>query len=250
MALSGYVVQRLGALAFNVILFVQSASGHVGRGVIDGAVTDTSLSPLAEVSGSVIGTSITFRTSAAGRFRVTDMPPGDFALLLRRVGYSSVTVEVEVREGDTTRLAVQLAPVDVVLDTVTVLAERPSERLRDFEWRRRVGLGQFMTGLEVRKYAFSSTMDLLRVFQSVSTSSSGVYNTRGYGGRRCPLRVFIDGVAVIPRDRADYPLPHELVGIEVYTNSATVPPQYAAAGGTDKGPGGAACGAVLFWTNR
>src|SRR3954471_22510489 len=98
----------------------QPRLARVARGVIDGAVTDTSLAPLAEVAGSVSGTTIVFRTGATGRFRVSQMPPGEYALVLRRVGYASATVQVEVREGDTTRVNVELVPVGVVLDALSV----------------------------------------------------------------------------------------------------------------------------------
>src|SRR5881275_2188219 len=87
---------------------------RAARGVIDGTVTDTSLAPLAEVTGSLRGTTIVFRTSAAGRFRVTQLPPGEYALVLQRVGYSSVTVPVDVRDGDTSRVNIELVPAAVV----------------------------------------------------------------------------------------------------------------------------------------
>jgi hypothetical protein len=93
-------------------LFSALPSTPVGRGVIEGSVTDTALSPLDQVTGSLVGTALSFRTQTSGRFRVTDAPAGEYTLLLRRVGYSELTVRVEVRSSDTTRLAIQLTPVD------------------------------------------------------------------------------------------------------------------------------------------
>ena len=87
-------------------------STPAGRGVIDGMVTDTALTPLSQVTGTLVGTRLSFRTQASGRFRVTDAPAGEYALLLRKVGYSDLTVRVEVRSDDTTRLAIQLTPVN------------------------------------------------------------------------------------------------------------------------------------------
>ena len=104
-------VQNLAG-AVVLAMFSTAPSTLPERGVIDGIVTDTALSPLGQVTGTLVGTSVSFRTQESGRFRVTDAPAGEYTLLLRRVGFSELTVRVEVRSGDTTRLAVQLTPVN------------------------------------------------------------------------------------------------------------------------------------------
>jgi len=105
------VAQILAAAVFLAIL-EPVRSTAAGRGVIDGTVTDTGLSPLTQVTGTLVGTNLSFRTQASGRFRVTDAPAGEYTLLIRKVGYSDLTVRVEVRSDDTTRLAIQLTPIN------------------------------------------------------------------------------------------------------------------------------------------
>jgi hypothetical protein len=75
---------------------------------------------------------------------------------------------------------------------------------------------------------------------------------RGFGTRRCPFRVFVDGSPVVVRSLdTDLPAPGQLAGIEVYTNSATVPIQYATFGGNMPGdPSGGVCGVLLLWMER
>jgi hypothetical protein len=130
-----------------------------------------------------------------------------------------------------------------------MVTEGSSPKLRDFEVRRNLGFGQYLTTSEIDRLSFASTTDLLETFHSVTVGSKEVLNIRGFGFQTCPLRVFVDGVAVAPHNLdADLPPPGQLAGIELYVNSATVPPQYAAFGGIGGRPGGAVCGVILLWT--
>ena len=78
-------------------------------------------------------------------------------------------------------------------------------------------------------------VDLLRTFVGVNPRSPGTGYRSG-----CPFQFFIDGVAVkTPKLDTELPSPKDLAGIELYTNSATVPLQYKTIGG------GGFCGVVL-----
>jgi len=227
------------------------AQGTPGRGVIDGLVTDTSLVPLEGASAAILASRMEVRTGANGRFRMLAVPSGEYWLVIRRLGYSPFTTLVSVRGVDTVRTSFMLAAAPLALEKTLIRAPTASI-LTEFEQRRARRIGQFMTESEIRKLNFVETSDLLRTFQAVAVASAGVLNTRGFGGRQCPYRLFIDGVPIAPRSlNADLPPPSQLAGIEVHSNSATIPIQYATFGGAAGSPGGGGvCGVILLWTKH
>jgi len=229
------------------------AQSAVARGVIDGLVTDTTLVPLEGVTAELIAFGIEVRTAVNGRFRMLALPTGQYVLTIRRLGYSPLSTLVSVAAGDTVRASFMLRPMPLSLDKVRINAASEAPSVTEFEQRRALGVGQFMTESEIHKLNFVGTSDLLRTFQSVVVGTHAVLNTRGFGFHACPYRVFVDGVprAPVMGLDADLPAPSQIAGIEVHTNSATVPLQYATFGGAaGSSAGGGVCGVILIWTKR
>jgi hypothetical protein len=222
------------------------AQAAAPRGVIDGIVTDTTLVPLEGATAEILASSMKVRTGENGRFRMLGLPDGQYLIVIRRLGYSPFSTLVVVHGADTARTAFMLRPTALSLDKILVNAASGSPVLSEFEDRRARGVGQFMTESEIYKLNFVGTSDLLRTFQGVAVGTKVVLNTRGFGLRGCPYRVFVDGAPIAPAVDldADLPPPGQLAGIEVHTNSATVPLQYATFGG------GAVCGVILLWTKH
>jgi len=223
------------------------------RGVIDALVTDTALAPLAHATANLVGTNVVVQTADNGRFRIQAVPAGDYVIVLRRLGHEPYWTTISVHAADTVRPVFMLRPIARTLDTVVVHGGVTPPGLVDFESRRSRGVGQFMTSEEIARLGMVLTSDVLRTLQSVTVARASVLNSRGFGVRQCPYRLFIDGVPIAPRDlEADLPAPNDLAGMEVYDNSATVPIQYATFGGDLGGAsgGGAVCGVILFWTKR
>jgi hypothetical protein len=63
-------------------------------------------------------------TDAAGRFTLRSIDPGSRTLELRRLGFATRRLAVTVRNGETLRLTVQLAPAPVALDAVATVVGR------------------------------------------------------------------------------------------------------------------------------
>src|SRR5215471_12067076 len=97
-------------------------------GVVDGVVTDTSLAPVADAIITVVGQELRVVTGANGRFRIVSVPAGDYALLVRRIGFEPTTARITVAERDTLRLSFSLQPATTTLDTVAVAARSVSPR--------------------------------------------------------------------------------------------------------------------------
>ena len=228
----------------------------IGMSVIDGIVTDTLLAPLGIADVSVVGTTARVVTGENGRFRMLQVPSGQYLLVVRRIGYAPTSGIIQVPESDTLRLAYTLVRSNYLLDTVRVKERRITIRMLEFEKRRQQGQGQFITQEEIERRGSLQASDFLRTMRGLEVSQvttqafagTQVYSRReggGYteGGQQnyCALQVMLDGI-VLPRNfNLDLlPPPKQIAGIEVYSGAATVPPQF---GGPDR-----RCGVVAVWT--
>lgn len=225
------------------------------RGAIDGVVSDTSLLPLGGAVARILGTELEVRTGENGRFRMLGLLPGQYLVAVHRLGYAPVSTFIGVAASDTAHASFLLRPIPTELDAVRIRAASVAPSLAEFEERRARGVGQFMTEADIRRLNFATTSGLFQTFMSTAVTSTSILNTRGFATRPCPYRIYIDGAAIaVIRLEDVLPAPSEIAGIEVYANSATVPPQYATSGGTGglRGPepGGAVCGVVLIWTKH
>jgi hypothetical protein len=224
--------------------------------VIDGIVTDTLLRPLGSADVSVVGIGARVVTSENGRFRMLQVPAGQYLLVVRRIGYAPTSGIIQIPEGDTVRLSYTLVRSDRMLDTVRVKERRVTMRMLDFEVRRKQGQGQFITLEEIERRGSLQTSDYMRSMRGVEVSrvttqafaGTQVYSRREGGGfdaggqqQYCAMQVVLDGI-ILPRnfDLDLLPPPKQIAGIEVYTGAATIPPQF---GGPDR-----RCGLVAVWT--
>lgn len=225
-------------------------------GVIDGVVTDTLLQPLNAADVTVVGAGLRVVTGANGRFRMVQVPPGQYLLVVRRIGYAPTSGIVDVPATDTLRLSYTLERSTFALDTVRINSRRVTMRMVDFEARRVQGIGQFITQEEIERRGSVQTSDFLRYMRGVQVSQNTtqvfggtqVYSRREGGGfdgnqqqQFCPMQVLLDGI-ILPRyfNLDLLPPPKQIAGIEVYSGAATIPPQF---GGVDR-----RCGVVAVWT--
>jgi hypothetical protein len=226
-----------------------------GLGVVDGIVTDSLLRPLGAADVSVVGIGARVVTSENGRFRLLQVPPGQYLLVARRIGFAPTSGIIEVPAADTLRLAYTLSRSANMLDTVRVKERRVSLRMAEFEGRRLQGVGQFITQEEIERRGSSKVSDYLHLMRGIDVSPqtnsqfAGTIaiskreggSVGGDGSGACALQVFLDGI-VMPRffNLDLLPSPKNISGIEVYSGAATAPAQF---GGADR-----RCGMILVWT--
>jgi carboxypeptidase family protein len=216
-------------------------------GVIDGTVSDTALRPLENADITIIGTSVRVSTGSNGRFRVRSVPAGHYLVIVRRLGYRPTSGVVEVGD-DTLRLSYTLSASVQLLEGVRV--EEKSVSVRELEFlSRRHGDGTFVTRDDIERRNPVGITDLLRPILSIDVVSVGLgghvaVNRRGSMSltvARCPFRIFLDDIPLpTPVDLDLLPPPSTLIGIEIYSGSATVPPRYNIYG--------AGCGIILLWS--
>ncbi len=183
---------------------------------------------------------------ADGGFIIRNIPPGTQWVNVQAIGRTPSAQAVDLRPGDTTWLDVELFALPVTLAPMRVLGQ-PSRMLADFEDRRRAGsgLGYFRGEAEIAGMAS---------IRSVLSSMPSVYLVRGQGNTDfvallpspsaggngwCVATLYIDGF-LSDWDQVHVYKPKDLVGVEIYPRSASVPIQYQLVS--------TACGVVLIWT--
>jgi hypothetical protein len=240
-------------------------------GTFDGLVTDTTLAPLADAEVTVLRTSLKVRTGTNGRFRITQLPAGQYVIIVRRLGFHPASGILEVQPNDTLRYSYALVRAPQGLDTVHVATERRSLRMMEFDDRRKLGEGQFLTQEEIDRHNSVFVSDLVRFFfRGIKIKEGGggkgsggqiqeyATSSRGGGGAAmlgnpgnpqtqvivpvdCYMKIVIDDVPMpAPFDLHLLPPPREIAGIELYTGPATLPVRF---NGLD-----AWCGLILIWT--
>jgi len=232
-----------------------SAQRSRSFGTIDGVVSDTNLVPLHAAFVSILGTAVRVGTGPNGRFRITQLPAGEYLLVVKRVGYRPVSSVVDVAASDTLRVSYTLADVPqtaATLGAVVVTEPSNSERLAGFDARRKLGVGSFLTLDQINKANTVYTTELMRKFPSVNVSpdnSSVITQYYALSAREggnpamgaCPMQVYLDQVPLPTPFNLDLlPTPKDLYGIEVYAGASTIPPQF---NGFNRG-----CGVILVWT--
>jgi len=232
-----------------------SSSGPPARafGTIDGIVSDTSLVPLQAAFVSILGTSVRVGTGPNGRFRITKLPVGQYLVIVKRAGYRPTSSVIDVADSDTLRLSYALETANsTTLETVVVTEKALSVRMAEFEARRKLGMGEFMTADEIAQRNSVFPTELFRKFLSVNVSPSRTTSMTQYFALRrreggnpslgaCPMQVYLDRVPLPNPFNLDLlPSPKELAGIEVYPGSSTIPPEF---NGFNRG-----CGVILVWT--
>lgn len=221
-------------------------------GVISGTVTDSSLTPIAGAEISILLSQVRAIADERGRFQIIRIPTGSYILRVRRIGYESIAASVQVEGGDTLRLALTLEPMTVSLPATKVTASTGSPTLREFEERRRRGVGEFFGYDEIQARNAVSVVDMLRQAKGVRLELAGgktfVMSARQW--TLCPMQIYIDGVPVagsnprVPFDAGLLPSPKELMGIEVYSGPEQEPLWLP----RERSGMQLSCGAVLVWS--
>lgn len=222
-----------------------------GTAVVRGRITTAAGAPLPDAIVRVIGSGTEDRTSATGEFRVADAVAGTQTIEARAIGYSPVRQAVRLRSSGELEVRLTLAPRNVELDTVRVVAGREIPwDVRGIERRWRTGMGKFMDGKTIADRATMYATDALRgmpgVFVRMANQQFGnqIY-MRSNTGTECLAQVWIDGMQFRTGGRVGSTLDdmvnvRDIAAIELYNRPTMVPAEYMTMGN--------GCGVVAVWT--
>jgi hypothetical protein len=189
------------------------------------------------------------RTNTMGEARIDDIPAGRHLVRVRFLGYAPSEISLVLR-GDTAGAVFRLERVATSIATVNVNGRAVPIRLKDFEIRRRQGLGRFLLVEDLEKmrledFALASTTKFpgLRAY-SDRDGHWHVASVRDHmdlqsGVSNCDIQVYLDDIPLVGEGALDFLRTSELAGVEYYT-AAEVPVRYRT-----KAYG---CGVMLLWT--
>jgi hypothetical protein len=212
----------------------------VANGITNEPVTD------AEVS--ILDVARSAHTNWLGEGVIADIPAGHHRVRVRRIGYIEADLEVAFAR-DTVGVFFLLSPRPQSMDTVRAVAARSSHNLLmgDFEVRRRMGIGRFLTDSVLRA---DSTQALATILERRILGLRSVADGRVVRRLSCDglIDVYIDGNRVSTSTYSLHAAPNEtdlrflygadVAGVEFYTD-VNAPVQYRHQS--------MACGVLLIW---
>lgn len=217
---------------------------RVGDGRVSGIVVAASNGqPLAGARVGIVDGPQTV-SNRDGEWTLVDAPAGSRMLEVLALGYYPERRRVDVISS-APPVRVALSTLRAVLDTVKVTASRLSElNLQGFRERQRTAAGHFFTPDDIARRRPLETSDLFRTVPGMHVDrnnfdASGFLMRGAYGW--CSPGIYLDGSYMhdlAADDIDDFVHPHEVAGIEIYSD-ATAPAPYQRMDG---------CGSVVIWT--
>jgi hypothetical protein len=208
------------------------------------AIDRKSQAPIRDAQATLLGTTRTATSDEQGRFAHDSLAAGSYVVQVRALGYTAISLVVELAPGDVLTRVFALEPLPVQLDPITVertptFAER---RRRGFELRRAAGRGYFVTQAQIERTNARSLADVLRDTPGV------VVLCRGAG--RCGIRMaraptqcrpdfVVDGFPATLSTSLDMPVVG-ITGIEIYRTLSETPLEFLKSDNL--------CGTVVIWT--
>lgn len=197
-------------------------------------------------------------TDENGFYELSADAAGEYYIEVQRIGYTSVEGgPFAIGVNDTLRVRLQLLEETVLMEELTVMAERYNEMLIDdfldqvrFTARKRSSIGRFITREDLKDLRINRTSEIFRNVQGVTLDSGVLFSSR----YNCPVKVVLNGMEVAssttttiqeygvtpPLFDIDTIVNHDnIVAIEIYPGLIGQPAQF----GTKSN-----CGLVAIWT--
>jgi hypothetical protein len=196
-----------------------------------------------EIRGAAAG------TNANGAFQLWTNDIDTVTISIRRLGYLPVSAQLSARGGQWDTVVVEMERTSQRLSAVTVTggATRRALGLRDFDARRAIGNGIFVTRDEITARNTTRLTDVLQNKRGIRVVRlrSGVSGVRfaSYSHTRssCAPNVWIDGQWARDLEVDELPAT-DVEAVEIYETLASVPFEFT--------PQGSAipCGTIVIWT--
>lgn len=228
----------------------QTPASSLGDGIrhgtarIVGTVRDTTGRFLQGAHVTLWGSGTTV-TDASGRFDLDSLRSGTGTIEARYLGFEPKQKLVDLAPGRTDTVHVVMSKPVRVLSGVRVYADPATTmKLKEFEDRRKHGIGRYYTDLDIAKARPLLLTDFFYLVPGIRVQSQSgldyqLLSTHGasiHGA--CAPDLWIDGVHMDTTFSVNEMVrPDDVAGIEVY-DAASAPPEYLRG----------ACGAILIWT--
>ncbi len=172
------------------------------RGTVAGKVTNAEAGqPLDGARVSLLNTAINAATDAAGAYRLVNVRPGQYTMVVTRIGYARQTASVAVRAGETATLDVALSPSSVRLGDIVVSAEKEEQKIQEVPYSVSVISTEQIAAAKIDKPSDLTGFvpNLLQSFVGTAgynfVSLRGINNASG-GPYENAVATYVDGVYV------------------------------------------------------
>lgn len=234
-------------------------------------LADPARQPIAGATVTIPQLALSVRTDSAGNFAIPSVPAGFHEVIVRAIGFQQIATRINFEVDDIVERDFRLRTSPNVLSEVEVKADASSSRsprIAEFDERRKMGLGHFLTQSDfekaegrklsdvltsriagIRTVSYGSRQALIssRGLISISKMPAGDGMDRRMGATsRCYVQVIVDDI-VRYRSAPDEQLlnidtidPSRIAAAEYYSASQT-PAQF------NRG-GNAPCGTLVIWS--
>jgi hypothetical protein len=213
-----------------------------------GVVRDPAGSPVEGATVEIRGAAA--RTNGKGAFQLFTPDVDTVTISIRRLGYSAVSALLTARSRQWDTVLVEMEATSQFLTGVKVneARTRAGLGLRDFEERRALGNGLFVTREEIAARSTSKLSDVLQSKRGIRLVRLGNnrYGVRfasyaGSKGMACAPDVWLDGQRARGMEVDDL-LANDIEAMELYESFATLPAQFTPF--TSSVP----CGTIVVWS--
>ena len=259
---------RPPAMLASVGLMLASHAAKAQTATLSGTVTrDSAGHPFAQAEVWIPQLAKRAIANVFGDYRITQLPEGAYIVIVRAIGFAPIQDSIVLVSDKTTERDFILSQRVQLLDSVVSASRRrtPGEWWReDFDFRRKTGIGHFITTEELRNHDNDNLGTILREKPGVQLVTNGTAillssarnpsgpppppGVRGRGGPPpgCWASVYLDGIPIYktgdrggPPDLSRFD-GRDFAAAEYYVGAAQTPPQYS---GPKSG-----CGVLLLWT--
>ena len=209
----------------------------------------------------LLGQSATTTASRTGFYRLAALRPGPETLRVRRLGYRSVTLEVELQENRTERRDIHLERLPAALTEVRVEGQlrKVPPRFEGVYRRMSTANGKFFTREDIEHLNPPDVQSLLMRVSTLRVNDEGLHFAKceaggayalvpGGGRGNTGVQIYIDGVRMTgristaglneQREVLKLVIPSQIQAIEVYTGVSRIPGEFL----------DDACAVIAIWT--
>jgi hypothetical protein len=239
-------------------LFRSAVRGTPGSGsagtLLSGRIVDAANGgPVERAEVEILGNAARRRTDPEGRYAFRDLPPGEYSVRVRLLGYAPATRLIVIKGDPVVDQDVQLHRLASELAEVRIEGRllRVPARYEDVYRRATKGFGKLITREDIDSLKPFDTKALLNNFPGVLVNDRGVTFQRCQGGLQGPtgstqpakVQVYVDGVRMTGRaSDADDVLrlvhPRDIQAVEVFSGVAQIPAEFL----------DDACAVIAIWT--
>lgn len=207
-----------------VLALLSLASLHAQTGSVAGSIHDQQ-SGEEIVGGTVllVGTKLGATTDLDGKFLIRNIPVGTYDLRVSFIGYGTKTVNgLQIRDGETLHLSVNLTPVVLQAEEVTVTAERvlSNEAAILAERKKAAAIGDGISREQMQRTPDATSGDALRRVTGISIVDNKFVFVRGVTDRY--NQTTLDGAAVTSTEAGKKGFSFDLLPANLLENTTVV----------------------------